>query len=71
MARLGLGEAIVKVWASLRWSHLQAIIPAELSFVEGRLAAATVLRRTKTSGPNRVKELPVAISEHAFFLSCH
>ena len=32
--------------------------------MEGRLAAATVLRRTKTSGPNRVKELPVAISEH-------
>ena len=28
-----------------------------------------MLRRTKTSGPSRrVKELPVAISEHAYFL---
>ena len=34
--------------ATLRWSDLQAIIPAELSLVEGRLT--TVLRRTKTSG---------------------
>ena len=40
-----------------------AIIPA----VEGRLV--TTLRRTKTSCPNRpVRELPVAISEHAFFV---
>ena len=29
---------LVKVWGSLRWSDLQAIIPAELSLVEGRLA---------------------------------
>ena len=36
---------------SLRWSDLQAIIPAELALVEGRLV--TTLRRTKTSGPNR------------------
>ena len=40
---------------------------AELALVEGRLV--TTLRRTKTSGPNRrVRELPVAISEHAFFV---
>ena len=42
---------LVKVWGSLRWSDLQAIIPGELSLVEGRLV--TTLRRTKTSGPNR------------------
>ena len=58
---------LVKIWESLRWSHLQAIISAELSFLEGRLA--TVLRRTKTSGPNRrVKELPLAISEQGCFV---
>ena len=58
---------LVKVWGSLRWSDLQAIIPGELSLVEGRLV--TTLRRTKTSGPNRwVRELPVAISEYAFFV---
>ena len=58
---------LLKVWGSLRWSDLQAIIPAELALVEGRLV--TTLRRTKTSGPNRrVRELPVAISEHAFFV---
>ncbi|OLP88351.1 hypothetical protein AK812_SmicGene30348 [Symbiodinium microadriaticum] len=58
---------LVKVWGSLRWSDLQAIIPAELSLVEGRLV--TTLRRTKTSGPNRrVRELPVAISEYALFV---
>ena len=35
--------------------------------MEGRLV--TTLRRTKTSGPNRrIRELPVAISEHAFFV---
>ena len=35
--------------------------------MEGRLV--TTLRRTKTSGPNRrVRELPVAISEYAFFV---
>ena len=65
--RIWAWAKLVKVWASLRWSDLQAIIPAELSLVEGRLT--TVLRRTKTSGPSRrVKELPVAISEHAYFL---
>ncbi|OLQ12712.1 hypothetical protein AK812_SmicGene3215 [Symbiodinium microadriaticum] len=58
---------LVKVWASLRWSDLQAIVPAEMALVEGRLV--TTLRRTKTSGPNRrVRELPVAISEHAYFV---
>ena len=32
----------------------------------GRLT--TILRRTKTSGPNRqVKELPVCVSERAYF----
>ena len=57
--RIWAWAKLVKVWASLRWSDLQAIIPAELSLVEGRLT--TVLRRTKTSGPSRrVKELPVA-----------
>ena len=35
--------------------------------MQGRLV--TTLRRTKTSGPNRrVRELPVAISEHAYFV---
>ena len=58
---------LLKVWGSPRWSDLQAKIPAELALVEGRLV--TTLRRTKTSGPNRrVRELPVAISEHAFFV---
>ena len=65
--RIWAWAKLVKVRASLRWSDLQAIIPAELSLVEGRLT--TVLRLTKTSGPSRrVKELPVAISEHAYFL---
>ena len=65
--RIWAWAKLVKVWASLRWSDLQAIIPAELALVEGRLT--TVLRRTKTSGPSRrIKELPVAISEHAYFL---
>ena len=54
------------VWASLRWSDIQAILPQELHLIEGRLS--TVLRRTKTSGPNRqVKELPVCVSEKAYF----
>ena len=48
MESLGLGAKLVKVWGSLRWSDLQAIIPGELSLVEGRLV--TTLRRTKTSG---------------------
>ena len=57
---------LVKVWASLRWSDLQAIRPGELKLVEGRLA--TTLRRTKTSGPNRrIKEMPLCVSEAAFF----
>ena len=55
---------LLKVWGSLRWSDLQAIIAAELALVEGRLV--TTLRRTKTSGPNR--RVRVAISEHAFFM---
>ena len=38
---------LVKAWASLRWSDLQAIRPGELRLVEGRLV--TTLRRTKTS----------------------
>ena len=59
---------LLKVWASLiKVVRLQAIIRAELVLVEGRLV--TTLSRTKTSGPNRsVRELPVAISEHAFFV---
>ena len=58
--------AKVKVWASLRWSDLQAIRPGELKLVEGRLV--TTLRRTKTSGPNRrIKEMPLCVSEAAFF----
>ena len=57
---------LVKVWASLRWSDIQAILPQELCLIEGRLT--TILRRTKTSGPNRqVKELPVCVSERAYF----
>ena len=57
---------LVKVWASLRWSDIQAILPQELHLIEGRLS--TILRRTKTSGPNRqVKELPVCVSEKAYF----
>ncbi|OLQ07020.1 hypothetical protein AK812_SmicGene9685 [Symbiodinium microadriaticum] len=59
--RIWAWSKLVKVWASLRWSDLQAIIPAELVLVEGRLV--TTLRWTKTS-----EELPVAISEHAFIL---
>ena len=56
--RIWAWAKLVKVWASLR------IIPAELSLVEGRLT--TVLRRNQNFGPSRrVKELPVAISEHA------
>ena len=43
-----------------------AIKPSELRLEEGRLS--TILRRTKTSGPNRrIKELPVCVSEVAFF----
>ena len=35
--RIWAWAKLVKVWASLRWSDLQAIIPAELSLVEGSL----------------------------------
>ena len=57
---------LVKVWASLRWSDIQAILLQEICLIEGRLT--TTLRRTKTSGPNRqVKELPVCVSERAYF----
>ncbi|OLQ03577.1 hypothetical protein AK812_SmicGene13423 [Symbiodinium microadriaticum] len=56
---------LLKVWGTLRWSDLQAIIPGELSLVDGRLV--TTLRRTKTSGASRrVKELPVCISERGY-----
>ena len=56
----------MKSWASLRWSDIQAIKPEELRLEEGRLS--TILRRTKTSGPNRrIKELPVCVSEVSFF----
>ena len=58
---------LVKVWASLRWSDVQAILPEELRLIEGRLT--TILRRTKTSRPNHhVKELPVCASERAYFV---
>ena len=57
---------LVKAWASLRWSDLQAIRPGELRLVEGRLV--TTLCRTKTSGPNRrIKEMPLCVSDAAFF----
>ena len=39
---------LVKVWASLRWSDVQAILPQELHLIEGRLS--TILRRTKDLG---------------------
>ena len=38
---------LVKSWALLRWSDIQAIKPEELRLEEGRLS--TILRRTKTS----------------------
>ena len=57
---------LFKSWASLRWSDIQAIKPIELRLEEGRLF--TILRRTKTSGPNRrIKGLPVCVSEVAFY----
>ena len=56
---------LVKVWASLRWSDVQAIRPGKLRLIEGRLT--TILQQTKTSGPNRlVKELPVCVNEKAY-----
>ena len=30
---------LVQVWASLRWSDVQAILPGELRLIEGRLTA--------------------------------
>ena len=64
--RISAWLKLVKVWASLRWSDIQAILPQELCLIEGRLT--TILRRTKTSGPNRqVKELLVCVSERAYF----
>ena len=39
--RIWAWAKLVKVWASLRWSDLQAIIPAQLSLVEGRLTLTT------------------------------
>ena len=58
---------LVEVWACLRWDDLQSTKPAELTFADGRLT--TILRKTKTSGPNRsVKELPVCVSARALFL---
>ena len=57
---------LLKTWASLWSSDLQAIKPVELRLTDGRLA--TTLRKTKTSGPTkRIKELPVCVSEQAFF----
>ena len=57
---------LVKTSASLRWSDLQAILPGELRMIQGMLT--TILRRTKTSLPNRqVKELPVCVREKAYF----
>ena len=57
---------LVMVWASLRWSDVQAILPQELRLIEGRLT--TILGRT-ISGPNRqIKELPVCVSEKAYFV---
>ena len=58
----------VYAWAKLVkvWADFQAIRPGKLKLVEGRLA--TTLRRTKTSGPNRrIKEMPLCVSEAAFF----
>ena len=64
--RIWAWAKLLKVWGSLRWSDLQAMIPGEMSMVEGGLS--TILRRTKTTGANRrIKELPVCISERVFF----
>ena len=57
---------LLEICACLRWSDLQAIKPADLRLTEGRLA--TILRKTTTSGPTkRVKELPVCVSDVAFY----
>ena len=61
--RIWTWAKLLKIWGSLRWSDLQAIIPAELAMVEGRLV--TILRKTKTSGPTR---RAVVISERAFLV---
>ena len=52
--RIWAWAKLVKIWASLRWSDLQAIIPAELALVEGRLT--TVLRRTLVAEVSRRKK---------------
>ena len=64
--RIWAWAKLVKTWASLRWSDLQAMIPGDISFTFGR--RYTLLRRTKTTGATRrIKELPVCVSEKAFF----
>ena len=49
--RIWAWAELLKVWASLRWSDLQATIPDDIAIVEGRLT--TMLRRTKTTGASR------------------
>ena len=72
LEELLMDEMYAKVWASLKRSDVQAILPGrsdveailpgELRLIEGRLT--TIPRRTKTSGPNRpVTELPVCVSD--------
>ena len=57
---------LVKVWGSLRFNDIQKVQPKNLSILSGRMT--TVLRVTKTSGPGkRMQELPLCISEHAYF----
>eukprot|EP00439_Symbiodinium_sp_Y106_P008397 s1962_g1.t1 len=64
--RIWAWAKLVRTWASLRWSDLQAMISGDISFTFGRLY--TLLRRTKTTGATRrIKELPVCVSEKAFF----
>ena len=64
--RIWAWAKLVKTWASFRWSDLQAMIPDNISFTFGRLYP--LLRRTKTTGATRrIKELPVCVSEKAFF----
>ena len=46
--RIWAWAKLVKVWASLRWSDLQAMVPGEMTLHEGLLT--TILRRTKTTG---------------------
>ena len=51
---------LLKVWGSL--SDLQAIVPAELALVEGRLVT------TLPQGPTGGSESSRSLSEHAFFV---